>query len=207
MLFSRQIRIMCGLPGLAVFALCLLLLGGFQAAALAQAQPSCDTELNDAENKYYAGRFDEAIDLVDRCLAKTGLTDATLLRAYRLKALAYQAKDYLFQAQNAIKRLLELVPTYEPNPEQEPPQYIELVRRVKEELKKAEQAQKPAQPQQSEQPTTTPSKKKGGATKWLLIGGGVGVAAIAAVALSGGGGGNGNGTVTPQPLPTPPDLP
>ncbi len=197
-MFSSKRKIISNQAGLIFGMLCLASLLSSGAVTVAQAQTTCESELTEAKQKYEAGLFDQAIDLIDRCLNKSDLSEAAQLRAYRLKALAYQAKDYLSQAKDAIRKLLQNVPNYKPDPVQDPPTYIELVDQVRKEM----------QPTQPIEPVTTiPTKKKGGSKKWLWIGGGVGAAAIVAVVLgSGGGGGTPPPTLSPQ-LPTPPQLP
>jgi hypothetical protein len=204
---SSKGSILISLTGLIFWALSVALLLGPYSTAMVLAQGVCDKELADAEQRFYEGRFDEAIDLVNRCLNKSGLTDVEKVRAYKLMTMAYQAKDYEFQAREAINKLLELVPNYEPDPEQDLPQYVELVRKVKEELQQAQVTPQPTEPQKPAEPVTTAPPKKKRGVPWLLIGGGVGVAAVAAAVLAGGGGGNGPPPPPPQPLPIPPDLP
>lgn len=193
----RQNKFMSELTGPIFCMLFLVLWLDPGAVAHLQAQISCETELTEAQQKYDNGRFDEAIEMVQRCLEQSGLSEATQLRAYRLMALAYQGKDYVSQAREAIRQLLKLVPNYMPDPVQDTPSYIELVNQVRAENMPV---------------TTVPTapiteKKKGGGKKWLFIGGGaVGAAVIAAVLL--GGGNEGNGPEPPlDPLPIPPDLP
>jgi hypothetical protein len=165
-------------------------------AAPVQAQNTCATLLKDADQKIYDGLFDEALELVDQCLAQPGLADSTKASALRLKALAFDGKNYVAQAKDTIRELLRLAPEYKADQVQDPPSFRELVEQVRTEVPLT-----PPQPQTS--------KKKGGAMKWLLIGGGAaGAVAIAAVLGSGGGNDGGNG-VTPPPsaLPNPPPLP
>jgi len=176
---------------------------------LAQTQDKCEKELTDAEQKYYAGRFDEAIEQARRCLSNTGLSDAEQLRAYKLMSLAFIAKDYLEQAKSAVQRLLELVPTYEPDPDQDPPPFTNMVKEVKETIeqqkKKEEQAKRAAAP--PEPAKQAPPAKKGGSKTLLLIGGGVVAGLVAVLVAGGGGGGDGSGVPTPQILPDPPPPP
>ena len=172
------------------------------------AQDKCEKELAEAEQKYYAGRFDEAIELAKRCLNNTGLSQAEELRAYKIISLAYIAKDYLEQARGAVQKLLELVPTYEPDPDQDPPPFTNMVKEMKETIeqqkKKEEQAKPPVTPQEPAE--QAPPAKKGGGKTWLLIGGGV-AAGLVAVLVAGGGGGGGGGTQPPAILPDPPQPP
>lgn len=120
----------------------------------AQAQNNCESELREAEDKYRKGFFDEAIDLLDRCLNLEGISKDQRMQAYRLKGLAYIAKDYLNQAKESIKNLLELVPDYKPNPEQDPPAFRDLVEELKEE-------QEPEPPlTQPTYPSVTPDQIK-----------------------------------------------
>jgi len=180
----------------------LVLLLPFWAAA--QTQEDCQAKLPQAEVAFTDARFDDAIKLLTDCLDKGGFTDsADKQRAYRLLGLAYLAKDYIEQAKSAINKLLDLMPVYEPDPDQDPPAFIQIFETVKRER---ERLQSGAQPPPKE---VKPEKeRKGGSGKWFLIGGGVIVlGAGAALALGGGGGDGGPVIPPPNPLPDPPPLP
>ena len=58
--------------------------------AMAQA---CTRELADADQAYTLGRFDEAINVLNRCLDKSNATSRERQQAYRLVALSYIGKD------------------------------------------------------------------------------------------------------------------
>jgi hypothetical protein len=195
----------------ALIALLLLLpLLTLSLAAPLQAQDDCTTLLNSAEQKYFAGQFDEAIDGATSCLSRENLSEAEKLRGYRIVSLAYIAKGYQDQAKNAVQKLLELVPNYEPDPDQELPQFINLVKTVKqgiEDMRKQQEQPRRAGPESKPPDKKEVSGKKGGGTKWILIGGGVVVAGVGAALALGGGGGGGPTTTPPPQLPTPPPLP
>jgi len=99
--------------------------------AQTQTQSACEKEFSEAEKKYYNGRFNEAINLAARCLAKEALADAEQVRGYKLIAQAYIAQDSLEQAKNAVQNLLEVSPNFNPDPDQEPPPFIKLVDELK----------------------------------------------------------------------------
>ncbi|MGH7495672.1 MAG: hypothetical protein ACREOO_25225 [bacterium] len=185
------------LTGVLFVVLCLASLLGPGAVAPVQAQHTCAALLNDADQKIYVGLFDDALELVDRCLTQPDVTASTKALALRLKALAYDGKNYVGQARDTIRELLRLAPDYQVDQVQDPPSFRELVEQVRKEM-------------QSPTPEPPPVQKKSGAMKWILIGGGtVGAAAIAAIVLgNGGGNGGGNGVVPPpHALPNPPPLP
>jgi len=168
----------------------LILLGS---TPFAPAQEKCVEQIAKAEQAYTNGNFDEAITLLTVCLEAGQLNAAEKQRVYKLLGLAYIGKDYVDQARTAIRKLLELVPKYEPDPTQDPPGFSNMVQEIKKDIEAQKQQKKPA------------AGKKGKSKKWLWIGGGVAVGVGAAVALSGGGGNDG-----PPPsrlLPVPPDVP
>jgi len=167
-----------------------------------QAQQDCPAKLQQAESEYTNGRFDEAIDLLSECVNKGKLSRAEEQRALKLLGLAFLAKDYVDQAKNTIRKLLELVPGYEPDPDQDPPVFTNMIKQMKEEARRKEQEKKPVEPA----PKKTEVKKKGDGAKWLLIGGLV-VAAGGGAVLALGGGGGGGTTPPPPVLPEPPRLP
>jgi tetratricopeptide (TPR) repeat protein len=174
-------------------------------AEVAQAQQQdCPAKLRQAEQEFTNTRFDEAIALLTTCLEKDGFTQPDKQRAYRLLGLAYLAKDYIEQAKSAINRLLDLVPMYQPDPDQDPPAFIQIFERVK-----IERQQRQTGAPTEQKPPKEVKSKKGSGAKWLLIGGLV-VAAGGGAALALGGGGGGGTTPPPptsQTLPTPPPLP
>jgi tetratricopeptide (TPR) repeat protein len=94
-----------------------------------------------AQKQYFEGNFDLAINLIKACLQEGIIADNEKVRAYKILAQAYLAKDFEQPAREVIKKLLEIVPEYNPSIEEDPPQFIELVKKVKKEntVKKTEQ--------------------------------------------------------------------
>ncbi len=179
------------------------------ATGFAQAQ-QCQVELRAADESYSMGRFDQTIELLDQCLAKDGILESERRLVYRLKGLSFIGKGLQVDAREAIRRLLELVPSYERDPIQDPPTFVELIDEMRQEA-----APPPPEPVQEQpavteaqdpppvvlQPTTRKKKKSG---RWIL--GGLGVAAaggLVAVLVSGGGSGGGNGPAISEPPPLP----
>ena len=186
------------------------------------AQEKCETALADAERHFNDGRLDEVMKILESCLAE-GLKNEDKSKAYRLLSLTYMAKDYLEQAKQSIRKLLELVPNWQPDPDQDPPPFTHLVEEVRKEMDEAQKAaapQKPVeQPQEKptemekpqEEPVMIPTEpQKRGSKKFLWIGLGAAVLGGGIFAFAGGGGGNG-GTIPPvtgdQRLPDPPAGP
>lgn len=151
------------------------------------AQDSCAENLNQAEQNYYEGKFDESIALVRSCLQAGGLQQDELVRAYKILAQTYLAKNNPDASRQIVKKILETDPNYTPTIAENPPPYVELVNSVK-----AEQTQKE-------------ESAKSDDAKWLWIGAGsvavVGVLTI--ILLSGSEDEPGD----PKPLPTPPAFP
>jgi tetratricopeptide (TPR) repeat protein len=167
--------------------LLILLISSTANTAQAQIKSVCATQLNDAEQKYNTGRFDEAIGLITKCLGKPEISEQEKMRAYRLLGLSYIAKDYLEDARTAVKKLLDMVPNYQSDPVQDPPPFTKMVEEIKEQ-------QQPSQPEIEEPEIKRPDEveeqtqtepKKGGSKKWYYIGGGAAVTAgiVAAVLL------------------------
>lgn len=178
-----------------------LLFAMLLAPGWARAQDDCEAKLSKAEEEFANTRFDEAIALLTGCLDKNAFSNPERQRAaYRLLGLSYLGKDYIEQAKSAINKLLDLMPMYKPDPDQDPPAYIQIFNLVQRERQEAGASKKDETPKEIK-------LKKGGGAKWLLIGGGIVVAGgLAAVALK-----NNNNSVTVvdplPPLPTPPPLP
>ena len=182
-----------------ILAFCLSL------ASTGISQTTDQEKLEEAIQYYETGYFDKAIDLLSKCISRAQLDKERMTMAYKYLAQAYMAKDYLKQAKDAVEHLLEMVPQYSPDPVQDRPQFVELVRDVKKELGIIEETEdelaaqadiKPAEAVdvEGEFPTI---EKKGSSTKWILIGGGaVALGIVAVVVLSGNGDENGGTTTT-----------
>ena len=193
--YPNQCRSVCALTALLPMLAMLYFTQIFTPVRL-HAQSQCRAELSEAESRYNEGRFDEAIDGINRCLSKSGLTEDERKLAYMLLGKTYLAKDYLNEARQAVKKLLEVVPNFEADPVQDPPAFIKMVADMK-----IERAKTSAPPPK---PVPAPSEKKS-SKKWLWIGAGAVVAGGAAALLLSGGGEGGEGE---QPdLPGVPSLP
>ncbi|MEJ2055410.1 MAG: hypothetical protein P8X42_15955 [Calditrichaceae bacterium] len=147
----------------------------------------CEKSLKKAEELYHEGQFDKAIDLITICLKNKEVTPAEEKQAYRLLGLTYLAQDYLKEAKASVKKLLELVPNYKPDPLNDPPPFVKIVEEVQSETP-------PPKPPSDE------NKKDTGSRKWWYIGGGVVVGAVLAAVFWPEGD-------EPEDLPGPPDLP
>ncbi len=143
------------------------------APIMAQTQNVCDEKIKQAEQKFYDGLFDDAIALLNNCLKESSVTKQERARAHELLAKVYLGKDYQEQAENAIRKLLELVPTYAPNPDKDTPTYVALVEKIRS--------------QQPEEPQATDEQKNDKAwyeNTWVIVGAGVAVVgAVVAVLL------------------------
>lgn len=164
--------------------------------AFAQVKGVCEERLKEAEKKFYDGFFDEAITLLNQCLKEPNIAQQERAKAHELLAKVYLGKDYLDQAENALKKLLELVPTYTPNPERDTPTFVALVDKVK--------AEQPTQEPKKAEPVEKKEDKSPWYTNtWVLVGAGVAVAGGAAVLLLAGK----KEAEKVNPLPSPPGLP
>jgi hypothetical protein len=149
---------------------------------------TCVSQLNKAEESYYNGQFDEALQLSRQCLQNTSLTPENRLRAYTILARTFLGKNETDSSKWAINRILELNPDYQPTIEQEKPQYVHLVTEIKIERAYAEQ-----------------KKGKKGINKWIWIGAGtVASAAIITLLTSGN---SGSKETTKNTLGEPPPFP
>lgn len=160
-------------------------------ASLAVAQNACERDLADAQEHYTFGRFDQTIQVLNRCLGKQGVSVAEQRQAYRLISLSYLGQDEMSQARASVRDLLRVAPDYEPDRDQDPPPFVDLVQEVKREIAQA--------PRRETDEPGVEEDSGGGISKWLLIGGGVVLAGAVAVLLASGGGDDGDGGGTPQP--------
>ncbi|MCG3154316.1 MAG: hypothetical protein DKINENOH_00910 [bacterium] len=170
-----------------------------------RAQTPCASELAAAEREFHEANFDEALAQADRCLKQSGLPVAAQLRAYRVQAMVYQARDDAQQARETVRAMLRLASDYQPDPEQDYPGFVDLVEQVRAEEQRTTPVALPSPPAAPDSATAS-QKKRRGMAKWFLLGGGAGVAALTVAILAGGNTKNG-AAPTPQSLPTPPPLP
>lgn len=94
---------------------------------VAQTIEQCDTILNQAEEQYTLGNWNNAIELIQQCLQKKDASDADKGKAYRLLGLVYIATEFEKDAKEAIKNLLILAPNYQINPDEDPPQFQKII--------------------------------------------------------------------------------
>lgn len=118
------------------------------------AQEKCETALAEAQGKYDAGRFAEAVLRLTVC-PPDQLPPAQRLNAYRLLAICYLNEDYRDEARAAIRKIFDLHRQYEPDAVQDPQPYRDLAAEVKAAL-----------------PKPLREKLFGGVKKWLWLGGG-----------------------------------
>ena len=178
-----------------VWILVISLLVQPSAAAFASLQENgCDAKLKEAQDKFYDGKFDETIALTKECIDKGNLTEEQKKRGYELLGQALIAKEYLDQANDAIRKLLKIVPNYTPDLERVTPTFAQQVNKIK------------AEEQQEQQAAAEEKPKEGGFDmKWVYIGGGVLVAGAAVLLIAGGS--KKEESKPLETLPGPPALP
>lgn len=178
---------------------------------LAKAQEvNCDEALTTADRSYTIGQFDNAITLLRRCLEEDAFDEAQRKEALRILGLSYVAKDRADEAREAMQRLLELVPDFQPDPVLDPPTFVKMIEEVRSEMEAAEAAQETEaepsivvrdQPRDDPPPVVTRPQQtqKSGIGRWLLVGGVVVAGGVAAAVLLGGSSGGDGGTIAPPP--------
>jgi len=164
-------------------------------AALAQTQTNCSSKLKQAEQKFSDALFDEVIVLLEPCMKDGNLTLEEKGRAYELLSKTYVAQSYIEQATTSIRKLLELVPNYKPNPERDTPPFIAQVEQIRNQMREEKEAA-----------VTEPVTEAAFPQTWHLIAGGAVVAGVAAYFVFKK---EEAGVVPPPPsvLPGPPSLP
>jgi tetratricopeptide (TPR) repeat protein len=191
---KKDLRIFC----LIVFTSYQLLLPGFAQGLNLFAQTSQGIDLhqkiNLAQKLYFEGNFDSAIDLIKQCLQQGFAADNEKVRAYKILAQAYLAKGFEQPAQEVVKKLLEIVPEYTPVLEEDPPQFVELVKKTKN--TSAAKTEKP------KSANNTNHKK----TYWLWVGS-AGVVILGATAILVLNGPESHNSDQDKPLPLPPAWP
>lgn len=196
------------LIGYLLIALILIPISGKFGSLSAQSMNVCEEKLKLAQNKYDTGRFDEVIEIVTECLNNENLSQESKKKAYRLLGLTYVAKDYLAEAKTAVSKLLDIVPNYKPDPEQDPPTYVNIISEEIKERKTIEKANisETIEPNLKEKNQVDTKEEKSNSIWWYIGGGVVGVVTIVILALGGSDNGGG-GEEDKNELPGPPDLP
>ena len=105
----------------------LLLVALAAALAVPAAAQSCGSALARAEASYQSGDFDATISRLTACLDAGSLSSEDRRQAYRLVGLSYIGKDREADARDAVARLLEVAPNYEPDPALDPPPFVRMV--------------------------------------------------------------------------------
>lgn len=156
--------------------------------ARAQAPTSCDDRYTTAQEAYYAADFETAAELLRECVGKRSLSDSLRVQMYRLLGFVHLGRNEPKAARLAVESLLDLRPGYTPNPDEDRPDYVALVRKAK----------------ASRRAEATTAEENG--RRWVRWGlGSLGAAAVgtAAVLLIGGDGGDGGSETLPPPAPPP----
>ena len=112
----------------------------------AQGTQRCEALLASAQERYADGAFEEAEGLAAACLQAEDAEAEDVIRAYRLQTLALLRLQDLEASTAAVLKLLGVAPGYEPDPVQDPPDYVGLVRFVREQLRVAEPPSAPPAP-------------------------------------------------------------
>ncbi|PSQ86444.1 MAG: hypothetical protein BRD30_09685 [Bacteroidetes bacterium QH_2_63_10] len=172
-------------PLLTPWVLTVLLMSVGAAEVQAQTPVSCNTSYAEAEDAYFAADFETAAALLRPCAQEPSLRDSTRTRMYRLLSFVYLGQNDQAAARRAVESLLDLQPSYRPNPAQDRPDFVSLVRTAKEERRAAASADDEGR-------------------NWLRWTLGLTAAALgtAAVLLFGdGGSGDGSDSLPPPPAP------
>ena len=180
-----------------IIAIVVLPIPGITTITVVQAQDDCTEQLNQAEQFYNTGRFDDAEKIIENCLANGDMDREQKLRAYRLLGLTYIAKDLEAEARDTVSKLLEMVPNYQTDPVQDPPPFRTLVDEVKQDQDMQTQQQAESEETVTEQPqqgdelenlVEQREDRKKQKRKWYYIAGGavLDAAVITAVVLGGG---------------------
>ncbi len=96
----------------------------------AQIKNQCTEQLKKAEEEYSAGKWNEAIDLIEQCLAQSNLSAVEKVKAYRILSLVYIAMQSEKDANNAVKNMLKTVPNYKIEPDRDPPSLQRIIEDV-----------------------------------------------------------------------------
>ena len=172
--------------------------------AMQQTPDTVAKRLKEAEKLFDEGNFDESITILEETLKVKTPTEKEKQAIYELLAANYLAKTYKQQADEALRRLLELVPNYKPDPQRYSPAFVSEVERVRQEMQ-----QQQAKAEGEDQAGKLPPKKEAWYEKtWVwIVGGLVVVGGALALVLASGGGEEGTPPAATLPEPPPPPTP
>ncbi len=93
---------------------------------------NCDwSVLNDANENYKLGNFEEIITQIQSCI-NTGFDDKQKIEGYRLLSKTYLALDNDSSAGKAADELLKINSKFQPDYLADPPKFIQIINRIKE---------------------------------------------------------------------------
>jgi len=101
-------------------------------------QTNCSKILEQAQNLYYEGKFDESVNLIESCMASEALTEDERRQAYKIMSRVELARGDQEKAKENIRLLLQVDPDYQPTIEQETPTFVQLVESLRSEIDKSE---------------------------------------------------------------------
>jgi hypothetical protein len=98
-------------------------------------EQECQAALERAEDQYDVSDYSGVIRLLAPCASL--IPEERRVRAYKLLALAYLKIDERNSAKANVKDLLELKPKFNPDPNQDPREFVDLVNEAKQERPKS----------------------------------------------------------------------
>lgn len=107
-------------------------------AAVAQTPagtPSCESLLDEAQARYVDLDFEPVEALVLACVLRDDTEVADLRRGYRLLTLSFLRQELVRDARGIALRLIAADPSYEPDPVQDPPDYVALFQALQDQLR------------------------------------------------------------------------
>ena len=189
-----------------VWLLLLCIAGQPCAWAMQQTADTVAKRLKEAEQMFDEGSFDESIVVLEETLKVKTPTEKEKQAIYELLAANYLAKTYKQQADEALRRLLELVPNYKPDPQRYSPAFVSEVERVRQEMQQQAQQQQAKAAGEDQEGKLPPKKEAWYEQTWVwIVGGLVIVGGVVALVLAGGE--DEEGTTPAATLPDPPPPP
>ncbi|MEM1042603.1 MAG: hypothetical protein AAGI91_08240 [Bacteroidota bacterium] len=104
---------------------------GLALATPALAQAPCTASLAAAQAYYVDQDFAVSETLLQECVTRPDVDEATAVQVHRLLALVYLRQEKRFEAERIVTLLLSRSFGYEPDPVLDPPDYVALVESIK----------------------------------------------------------------------------
>ena len=99
-----------------------------------QRRAACGPALSEAESSAYDNRFDDAVQILERCIDGRGFDADEKMQAYMLLARIHLRQDSVEAAEASLRKLIAMAPDYRPDPVMVPKDLADRVEKVRDDM-------------------------------------------------------------------------